>query len=339
MPLVDALKAVGAQLIVLHHLSFYGPMSDTVYQVWPAVIGWLSQDARIAVQMFLVVGGFLAARKLAPQAQLLTHRPWREVRSRYRRVTLPYLAALLIGVVCTEIARRWMVHDSLPDRVEFWQFVAHALLLHSVLDVDSLSAGVWYVAIDFQLYALLVALLWLGRRAGARPVHVVTLVFLGVLASLYVFNRDPDWDDWALYFFGAYGMGALAYWFSLPRRRARRVLALGVLVLGAGLALYLDFRARIAVALAVALLLAWGSVRGFLYHWPRSRVLARMSDISYAVFLLNFPVALVFNAVFSRFMPHTLWWQAAGMVLAWWACNAAGAAFHDRVELRLTRRR
>ena len=50
-------------------------------------------------------------------------------------------------------------------------------------------------------------------------------------------------------------------------------------------------------------------------------------------------VALVFNAVFSRFMPHTLWWQAAGMVLAWWACNAAGAAFHDRVELRLTRRR
>lgn len=339
MPLVDLLKAVGAQLIVLHHLAFYGPMSDHVHRWFPGLIDWLYQDARIAVQMFLVVGGFLAARSLAPQGKLLTHRPWRTITQRYRRVTLPYLAALLVCIVLTEIARRWMVHDSIPDRVEFWQFVAHALLLHSVLDVDSLSAGVWYVAIDFQLYVLLVLLLWLGHRLRARAVHMVLGVFALVLLSLFGFNRDPAWDDWAPYFFGAYGMGALAYWCTLPRRQARVVLALGVMAVCTGVALYIDFRTRIAVALAVALLLALGSLRGFLYRWPRSRKIARLSDISYAVFLLNFPVALVFNAGFSRFVPPDPMWQLAGMVLAWLACNGAGALFHDHVEKRLARRR
>ncbi|MEY4755596.1 MAG: hypothetical protein RJA34_494, partial [Pseudomonadota bacterium] len=28
LALIDALKAIGAQFIVLHHLAFYGPMSD-----------------------------------------------------------------------------------------------------------------------------------------------------------------------------------------------------------------------------------------------------------------------------------------------------------------------
>ena len=32
---------------------------------------------------------------------------------------------------------------------------------------EALSAGVWYVAIDFQLFALAVGLLWLGRQG--RP--------------------------------------------------------------------------------------------------------------------------------------------------------------------------
>jgi len=49
---IDALKAVAFQLIVLHHLAFYGPMSDHAYPLAPALISWLSQDARMAVQAF-----------------------------------------------------------------------------------------------------------------------------------------------------------------------------------------------------------------------------------------------------------------------------------------------
>ena len=59
---VDALKAVASQFIVLHHLAFYGPMSDVANDLAPALFSWLSQNARLAVQVFLVIGGFLAAQ-------------------------------------------------------------------------------------------------------------------------------------------------------------------------------------------------------------------------------------------------------------------------------------
>ena len=62
MPLIDALKAIASQLIVLHHLAAYGPLTEAVQQVAQKPIDWLYDYARIAVQVFLVIGGFLAAR-------------------------------------------------------------------------------------------------------------------------------------------------------------------------------------------------------------------------------------------------------------------------------------
>lgn len=342
LPLIDAFKAVASQLIVLHHLAFYGPMSDATYLLAPALVGWFSQDARMAVQVFLVVAGFLAARSLAPQAVLVTPQPLRQLWRRYVRVALPYIAALLVAMVCTRLAGHWMQHDSLPAPPSFWQFVSHVVLLQSLLDVDSLSAGVWYVAIDFQLFGLLLLLLWLARRWQTSqwpggPWLAPGLVLAGVLASLFYFNRDASWDDWALYFLGAYGLGALAYWIGqlAPGRTGRWLLwALALLTL---LALALDYRTRIALALSVALGLAWALRGGWLYTWPRSAALAYLGKISYSVFLLNFPVALVVNAWFTRYGAPDAWVQTTGVLLAWLACNLAGAAFYHLVEQRLSR--
>ncbi len=59
---IDALKALASQLIVLHHLAFYGPMSDYAQTIAPDLISWLYDYARIAVQVFLVIGGFLTTQ-------------------------------------------------------------------------------------------------------------------------------------------------------------------------------------------------------------------------------------------------------------------------------------
>lgn len=342
LPLIDALKAVASQFIVLHHLAFYGPMSDFTLQLWPNLVRWLSQDARIAVQVFLVISGFLSARALAPRGVLRAQHPLRLVLSRYIKISLPYLAALLVAMVCTEVARRWMAHDSIPDTPDLLQFVAHALLLHSVLGMDALSAGVWYVAIDFQLFTLFVALLWLARsvadsapRATAHAVMMLMAVL--ALGSLFYFNRDSDWDNWALYFAGAYTLGAVTCWASLPgAARVWRWLLVG-LVLATVLALTVDFRERIALALAVALLLGAAQWGGWLATFPRSRVLAYLGQISYSVFLLNFPIGLVVNAAFTRFAPPDPVVQTVGVLLAWLACNLAGAFFYHQVEHRLRR--
>ena len=343
LPLIDAFKAIGSQLIVLHHLAFYGPMSDRTHQLAPALVEWFSQDARMAVQIFLVVAGFLAARSLAPLGTLPAGcRPSALLWQRYVRVALPYLAALLLAMVCTELARRWMTHDSLPDPPGLWQVLTHALLVHSLLDVDSLSAGVWYVAIDFQLFALLLGLLWLARHwpAGARGragLLARVLVALMVLGSLFHFNRDATWDDWALYFFGAYGLGVLTCWGSHPRASTESRWGL-VLIHGATLlALVVEFRTRIALALAVSAVLATAHHGGWLTTWPRSRSLAYLGRISYSVFLLNFPVALVVNAWFTRHASPDPVIQTFGVLVAWLACNVAGAAFHHGVESRLSR--
>jgi peptidoglycan/LPS O-acetylase OafA/YrhL len=333
-PFIDALKAVGSQLIVLHHLAFYGPMSDWTHQLAPGLVSWFSQHARMAVQIFLVVAGFLAARSRAPDGRLRSARPLALLWQRFVRVSLPLIAALLLAMVCTEVARYWMDHDSLPDAPTLGQFVAHALLLHSLLGVDSLSAGVWYVAIDVQLYALLLGLLWLGRRLGAGAPLLVAAV---VLASLFHFNRDSAWDSWALYFFGAYGLGALAYWVGRAPAGRDAALWLAGMVVFTGLALALDWRTRIALALGVALALVWAHRSGSLFTWPRSRALGYLGRISYGVFLLNFPVALVVNAWFTRYASPDAWVQTAGVLLAWLACNVAGAAFHHGVEQRLGR--
>ncbi|MBK7953826.1 MAG: acyltransferase [Candidatus Accumulibacter sp.] len=330
---IDALKALAFQLIVLHHLAFYGPMSDQAYVLAPTLISWLSRDARMAVQAFLVIGGFLAARSLAPRGALLSTQPLLLLQKRYLKLVIPYFAALLIAVACAAIARELMVHDSLPGWPTMPQIVAHALLLQSILGYEGLSAGVWYVAIDFQLFTLLVGLLWLARglgRGGAGvPVFSALLVVMLALASLYYFNRDGDWDAWGVYFFAAYALGTGTYWATQQKQVLVWLLPMFVLVI---IGLLLDYRPRIAVALLVAALLALASRYRFLDRWPQSRLIAYLGQISYAVFLIHFPICLLISGLFVRFAAHDPWVNLAGMFIAWLASLAAGALFYRFVE-------
>ena len=332
---IDALKAIASQLIVLHHLAFYGPMSDVAHDLVPSLISWLSQDARIAVQVFLVIGGFLAAKTLAPQGKLLAGNPLALLQSRYFKLVIPYFAALLVAMICAAFAGTLMTHDSIPGAPEFLQLAAHTLLLQNLLGFDALSAGVWYIAIDFQLFALLLGTLWFATRFGARinGIRVLSVLFVALLAgaSLFYFNRDSSWDDWALYFFGSYALGVLTYWASTRENSAGW---LGLIAAAVIAALLMDYRSRIAVALVIALALGMTQRTGSLETWPQNRLLAYLGQISYSVFLLNFPVALAVNALFAYFAPENVLVNALGVLVAWLACVLAGAAFHRYVECR-----
>ncbi|WP_342119266.1 acyltransferase family protein [Pseudoduganella sp. OTU4001] len=331
---INILKAGAAQLIVLHHLAFYGPMADHLRHILPELVDWLAGSARIAVQVFLVVGGFLAAKSLAPNAQPGSADPLGAIWRRYIKLAPPFLAATLVAALATALASRWMTHDSLSDPATLGQLAAHALLLHSVLGYPSLSAGAWYVAIDFQLYALAVAMLWLaGRRAWMVP----GLVALGCALSLLHFNLDPDWDNWAPYFFGSYGLGMAAWWAGDPRRKAGSMLLLMAVCMLALVALAIDFRSRLALALVVAcVLVLFGRMRtgGEGRAWASVNWLAQ---ISYAVFLIHFPVCLLVNAAFTRFVPADPALQGLGVLTAWAASLAAGALFYRLVEVPLGR--
>jgi peptidoglycan/LPS O-acetylase OafA/YrhL len=335
---IDALKAIASQLIVLHHLAFYGPMSDVAQNLAPALFTWLSQDARIAVQLFLVISGFLAAKTLAPTGQLIATKPLSLIGRRYYKLAIPYVTAVLVSILCAAIARRLMDNVSIPGPPSLVQFAAHIALLQNILHFDSLSAGVWYIAIDFQLFVLLLGTLWVVRSTSKRirATHIlgVALVSGLVLASLFYFNRDPNWDNWALYFFGAYGLGVVTFWATENGNKRVWLLSIAGLVVAA---LIVDFRSRIAVALITALALGLARRWGFLASWPKSSLLAYLGKISYSVFLTHFPVILIINAVFSRTAPDNPAVNAIGILFAWTACTASGTLFYHFIEKRANR--
>lgn len=333
MPLIDALKALASQLIVLHHFSAYGPLAEALDDLLPSVSAWLYDYGRMAVQVFLVVGGFLAARSLAPQGHAAFPQPLGLLWQRYRRLVVPFAAAMLLAIASAALARVWLDDDAVPGQATLLQFLAHALLLQGVLHADALSAGVWYVAIDFQLFALLTLLLWAARRASHRhaaPIGAMLVAALA-LASLFHFNRDGAWDDWALYFFGSYALGVTSWWASEPGRRSRWMFVICAIGLAA---LAADFRLRIALALALAVLLGLARRSGRLERWPDWRPVAFLARISYAVFLVHFPVYLLVSAGFDHAGSDGSAAALVALAVGWAASVAAGAAFHRWVEQR-----
>lgn len=336
LPAIDALKAIACVLIVLHHLAFYGPMADIARPLMPGIIDFLFDYGRMAVQVFLVVSGFLFATRFNPASSALGA-PLVLLFQRYTRLVVPYSAALLLAIACSAVAGVWMEHRSISEPPDLGQLLAHVLLLHDLLDQEALSAGVWYVAIDFQLFALAVLLLWLPHRLAARfPAQAGALRLLAALlvagmtlASLFGFNRDDLWDETALYFFGAFGLGILCSWaLRLPRPQ----LWLGLLTLTAVAALAVDFRERIAVATGVMLFLAVAARSGLLHTLPLPAAVSRLAQISYSVFLVHFPLSLLVNAAVSGFFPANPVINALGMLLALAVSISAGAEFHRRVE-------
>ncbi len=342
MPLLDIAKGVACSLIVGHHLARYGVMPAGAFAVAPGFFGWLADDGRLAVQVFLVIAGFLAAASLAPDGVLRADRsPAARILQRYGRLVMPYLAALTVCVLVAALVRPWLGTEDVPAAPSIGQLLAHGLLLQDLFDYESLSTGVWYVAIDFQLFVLALALVslpafWRRAPAGGRWLAVALVLALAV-ASLALFNRYADLDDTAFYFFGAYGLGMLVFWIGRATRASTWLSAVALLALmGAG-ALAIDWRSRIALALVSALLIALAQRRGWLSLAGRpdfALPLQRLGRISYSLFLIHFPVLLATNALVAALGPHAAWIDALGLAATFALSVAAAQLLYRWVEAR-----
>lgn len=331
LPLIDGLKLAAAQFIVLHHLSVYGPLAEGLRALAPSLAAWLFAYGRMAVQVFLVLGGYLAARSLSRET-LARESLSGLLARRYLRLALPLMAALALAMGAATLARPWLDSELVGAVPSLAQLLAHALMLHGLLGYESLSAGVWYVAIDLQLYAVLAGLLWAGRE---RPLLARGLVLALMLAALFVFNLDASLDNWALYFFGAYGLGVAFRWAERLRRPGW---GLALLSLLACLALAYEFRERLLVALSALWLLAlglrWRAVAPNGWRGALQRLLALGGQSSYSLFLVHFPVCLLVNAAFEALAPDAprAGWILGALALAWLLSQGAGLAFYRWVE-------
>jgi peptidoglycan/LPS O-acetylase OafA/YrhL len=321
---VDVLKVVAAQLIVWHHFSAYGPMADTMTLAWPQLMEWLYRYARLAVQVFLVVGGYLAAQSV--MSKPITH-PVVHIIKRYLRLVPFYVFALALISMAVAVSRSTIHASWLPSEPTVWQFVAHGLLMHDLLGVEALSSGAWYVAIDFQLYALLIVLCHLLHSAHQQRLSVV--VALLCIASMWQFNRVDELDIWAVYFFGAYGLGVLAAW---TKRSAFEAKVFWLTVLLAVGALWVEYRTRLSLALLTAV---WLVIKPkSMVHWtPMKRVIHRLSNSAYVLFLTHFGVIVLFSDMWNKSHFYDPDMALALTSFAWLCCVGMGLFLHEKAEV------
>jgi len=345
---IDMLRAVASQLLVWHHLAFYGPLADVAYPLAPVLLDWLGDPARFVVQVFLVIGGFGTAQHLAR----LTAAGWRpfcrEIVQRYRRIGIPYVAMLPVAIGANALAGRWMEHRSISAAPTLAQLVAHALFAQDLLRYEPLTAGIWYLAIDFQLFVLTLAVAMLARRwtqvdGAARPARALaltqSLLAVPAVLSLFWFNRDPAFDCWAFYYLGSYFLGMLVHWFIAGGLRGPALCGyLGLAIA----AVAVDWRPRLLVAVATAVVILVAAQRERLRTWPMGRLLGSLGidylgRISFSLFLIHFPVCLVVSGWLSQW-PLTPGQALAGMVAAWGASLLLAIVFHHMVERPCWRR-
>ena len=321
---VDVLKVVAAQLIVWHHFSAYGPMADTMTLAWPQLMEWLYRYARLAVQVFLVVGGYLAAQSV--MSKPITH-PVVHIIKRYLRLVPFYVFALALISMAVAVSRSTIHASWLPSEPTVWQFVAHGLLMHDLLGVEALSSGAWYVAIDFQLYALLIVLCHLLHSAHQQRLSVV--VALLCIASMWQFNRVDELDIWAVYFFGAYGLGVLAAW---TKRSAFEAKVFWLTVLLAVGALWVEYRTRLSLALLTAVWLVI-KPKGMVHWTPMKRVVHRLSNSAYVLFLTHFGVIVLFSDMWNKSHFYDPDMALALTSFAWLCCVGMGLFLHEKAEV------
>ncbi len=297
---IDLLKVLCMQVIVLHHLASYGSLAQDALVLAPRPAGFLHEYGRYVVAVFLAIGGYLASHSMRGRAGAIDFP--RMIARRYLRLAVPYLIAIGLAALAAAVARLRIADDFVGSPATLGQVLAHASLLQGVLGFESLAAGLWYVSIDFQLFAFLALLYGVFRH------EVVRLVVLAgfMAAALYHFNRDPYYDDYFVYFVASYGVGVLAdAILHAPAQSVRSVASVFLIV--AGIAIVgeaAEGRAvRALVALVTALVLLVAGRRPWSFEGGRvARALAWGGSRSYGVLVFHFAWILVACAVYP---PHT----------------------------------
>ena len=154
LEVIDLFKACACVLIVWHHLALYSPMSFVMAEWLPLIEVFLLNYALMAVQIFLVVSGYLNAKSWAHAVPQSAFDFFLRILLRYQRLAIPLLAALSVTVAITALVRPYFNHSSLSNSPSLMQVPAHIFLLQDILDLEAFSAGdgMYFACTDMASY-------------------------------------------------------------------------------------------------------------------------------------------------------------------------------------------
>ncbi|MCE9555691.1 MAG: acyltransferase [Planctomycetes bacterium] len=372
-PLIEALRAAAVLIITWHHFARYGPLSTWAAPVAGSVLEWFHRYGRVA-PIFFVISGYVLDLSLSQRSWNIRSEA-RFAVQRYLRLGLPYLATIALALAASAYARGWLPLEVVGAPPTIQQILAHVLLLQDILGYESLSTGLWFVCISFQLSMVYVAMLWLRdcTKAAAEPVVGMAgsgaesppwrspalsrrspgAEFLGwglAAASLFYFNLNEAWDVWFLYFFGHFYLGVVVHQ-ALSQPRKQWLFWLYVLMFVASMvffwrvpanhALLSSREERLLASLITGGILFAGGRLGFMSVWPRSRVINYLGRTSYSLFLVHFPVLMVVATFWTRHDWHSPWQAMVGLTVAFILSLVVSDLFYRAIEKpsdRLSRR-
>jgi peptidoglycan/LPS O-acetylase OafA/YrhL len=313
--LVDLLKTFAVQIIIFHHLSNYGPIPVKVHDLFPALIDFVGDYGRYAVQIFLVMGGYLSCKNLP---QLLEKAGFfKTIFNRYLRLVPSYIVALCITMICAAIARSVHYEEYIGEPETFVQVLVHFLFLQKLLGFESISVGVWYVAIDWQLYIFISLLLYVLK--SYRNILIILAAFVSL--SMLYFSTQSLWENYFIYFIGAYGLGVIAYLTedsSHPNTKNPSRILLVLFSLMVLISSFYEFHLKNVIDICVAIALAcFGKI-----HYPSekmkwARFCIWFSQRSYCAFLIHFSILLLTNAIFYQLGLQSSWTALIMMIGIW----------------------
>lgn len=326
---VVALRACAALIILWHHFALYPPLREWAAPLLGGLLDWLEHHAR-ATQVFFVVGGYVMARSMSARHWSL-QRISCFAMQRYVRLGIPYLATIAVILPVYIFARGWIPDDVVGSPVSLPQFVAHLFFLQDLLGYESLSAGLWFVCINFQLGLVYAAMLWLRDQFGRGATDVVGLLGWSLTClSLFYVNFNPAWENWWLFFFPYFFLGIVIHRALAGGLAQLEFWALQLLIV---VALWVEWRWRLGIAAGVGILLFAAEKRDFGAHWPRNRVIAKLGQISYSLFLIHFPVLVAVSTLWARWGWTTPTAGVLGLLAAFLLSLLAAFAFHRWVEV------
>ncbi|GAA5122282.1 acyltransferase [Luteolibacter yonseiensis] len=291
LELLDALRGAAAIGVTLVHFTV--EMEPTLFQK-VARWGWTG------VVVFFVISGFIMPHSLARSGYRFPKDYWKFISKRIVRLHPPYLLTvmILIGLNWTSVSSACR------------QFALHAGLLNGILGVPWLSQVYWTLAIEFQFYLLigaLVPILLNHPKAGHRF----------VIPALLCLSLAPVSWNWIVPHLPLFIFGVLVF---LRHRGTIPPLLFYVEILAAAAASYFTLGLPQAlVGLATAMCVTFVNIR-------IPRVLVDFGTISYSLYLLH-PIIGVWVVRESHFgvggMPGQILTVAAALgvsSLAAWVC-------------------
>lgn len=298
--------------------------------LFPCTYGWSG------VAIFFAISGFcihLSRQRLTGWWEFFTRR--------FFRIYPPYLLALLIVVLIPPLS-----DFQLNSLAGYKQMVVHLLFIHNLSPYSrwAISGPFWSVAVEFQLYLVYPALLFLVSRIGWRWVLGTTLLIEASLrlagpwlpvagASGFLYNLLAGsplgfWFSWAI---GAWVADCYIRGIRIPCLGATYWLWLALFLLS-GLVKPLNLLGFPLAALFAASWIAVSLGRSAAAsRFPLARHLSWVGTVSYSLYLLHQPfLEMIAGWLRPGVAPLPVF---AVLALCWLPLLAIAAVYHRGVEL------